>query len=566
MSFKHWPILAKILSMIIALGTFTLGSAWYASSNMQDINATYATLISGAAEGSLSIARANRQLATAINGIYANIVAVDVQANEAANAATAKAISTSKDLLDVASRALPASAEELGELRAEIGSLVTGPCQETIAIANSGTDEDTNQRAAAAMMKTCAPAAEKLSDRMASLTDRISADADKEANAASDFSAATVTLTLGVVGGGLLAVLALAALISHLSIARPVIGATKVIEALAANRFDMDVPGTDRKDEVGQVARAAALLRDALKQADADRAAAREQDLAFQKKAVADRLALAERFQQQMGALAETFAVSSSHVADAARNLSATAEETSRQAQGVSAAAEEAATNVQTVATAAQELSASVGEINTQVAKSATVAEAAFAEAASSASRVKDLASAAQQIGAVVDIIKNIAEQTNLLALNATIEAARAGESGKGFAVVASEVKQLANQTSRATDEIAAKVTEIQQQTETAVTSIEQIVTTVTTVREISGRIASAVEEQGAATGEIAENCTRAAEGTAQVTDTISGVGQAAENTGSASTQLMGLSAELQKQAADMKTVVESFVSGLKAA
>ena len=124
----------------------------------------------------------------------------------------------------------------------------------------------------------------------------------------------------------------------------------------------------------------------------------------------------------------------------------------------------------------------------------------------------------------------------------------------------------MATQTAKATDEISQKVTEIQEQTNVAVSSIEQIVSTITTVREISSTIAAAVEEQGAATAEIANNCSRAAVGTNQVTDTILNVGRSAEKTGTASSQLMQLSNELNRQAGDMKQVVDGFVQRIKAA
>jgi methyl-accepting chemotaxis protein len=166
----------------------------------------------------------------------------------------------------------------------------------------------------------------------------------------------------------------------------------------------------------------------------------------------------------------------------------------------------------------------------------------------------------------VLSLISDIASQTNLLALNATIEAARAGEAGKGFAVVASEVKQLATQTAKATGDIGTKVGQIQDATERTVASIGRIVATIGDVRSISTAIASAVGQQGAATHEIAGNTARASTGALQVTENIFGVGRAAEMTGAASTQLMGLSGTLSAQADDLQREVDAFVSQLRTA
>ena len=379
----------------------------------------------------------------------------------------------------------------------------------------------------------------------------------------SELAASTYRLA-ATVGIALVLLIGLAIVIAR-SIAKPLAGLTTAIQMLRDGDLATAIPGIDRRDELGQMAIAVEQFRGRLADAERLRADLAHQERLTLERQVAERNRLADQFQSSMGTLADRFAKSSNEVADAARNLSATAEETARQSQVVSGAAEEASANVQTVAAGAEELSASICEINTQVTKSARIAGEAAEEAAKTESNVRALTEAAVRIGDVVNLIKDIAAQTNLLALNATIEAARAGEAGRGFAVVASEVKQLAAQTAKATDEIGSKIGEIQSATDETVSSIGRIVATITTIREVTSSIAGAVEEQGAATNEIAANTQRAATGAQGVTGNIAGVGQAAEMTGTAATQLMGLSGNLQSQSGDLQREVADFVRNLRA-
>ena len=195
---------------------------------------------------------------------------------------------------------------------------------------------------------------------------------------------------------------------------------------------------------------------------------------------------------------------------------------------------------MQTVASAAEELSASIDEIGRQVHQSSEISLSAVRQAERTNQKVQSLAEAVGRIGEVVNLITDIAEQTNLLALNATIEAARAGDAGKGFAVVASEVKNLANQTARATEEISAQIAGVQDSTQDAVGAIDAITKTIGEINEIASTIAAAVEQQSAATQEIARNVEQAAAGTQEVSTNIGTVTEAANDTGSAATQIRG--------------------------
>ena len=274
--------------------------------------------------------------------------------------------------------------------------------------------------------------------------------------------------------------------------------------------------------------------------------------------------ALADTFNREVGTIVDSVSDSADTLRNAATDLSATAEETSRQSATVAAAAEQASANVQTVASASEELSSSISEIGQRVGDASKIASVAVEEARKTNEIVSKLAGSAQKVGEVVGLINEIAAQTNLLALNATIEAARAGDAGKGFAVVASEVKGLANQTARATEDISGQISSIQAETETAVAAIKGIGLTINKINEISTAIASAVEEQNAATKEISRNVQEASTGTTEVSSNIVNVRHAAEITGKSASVVLDASGTLSAESGRLKEKLAAFLRSLK--
>jgi len=374
-----------------------------------------------------------------------------------------------------------------------------------------------------------------------------------------------VAIKFGIVFAVVL--LAAVALVTVLSrhIGGGVIRLVKVTERLASRDYTVDVPETNRRDEIGQLAKAVAVLRDGAAEAEA----LRHRQESLKQEAEAERrsglLKVADGFEGSVKRVADNITSAASQLEDAAQSVSGAVDTASGQANSVAAAAEQASANVATVATAAEELSASIAEISRQVQSSSSISAEAVTEAQRTNELVEGLAQTATRIGEVVGLINDIASQTNLLALNATIEAARAGEAGKGFAVVANEVKSLATQTSRATEEISGQIGAVQGATHQAVNAIRAIVGTITRINEIAGAIAAAVEEQGAATQEIARNVQQAAAGTAQVTSYLGDLTMAASEAGSSAGGMLTATQALVAEARTLRSEVDGFLAGIRA-
>jgi len=375
---------------------------------------------------------------------------------------------------------------------------------------------------------------------------------------------ASLMLTLalvGVLGGGGLAVW-----VVLFKVTRPLGSITHAVEQVAAGDFAVVVPGGDRQDELGALAKAL----ETFKAAGLENQRLQAEQLEAEKRALVERRAarmrMADEFQQAVGAVIDRVTQASQDARQAAQALATTAEQTSTQAQTVAAASEEASANVQTVAAATEELAATVREIGRQVAESEAIGRSAVDEAVRTDRLVEGLSQATGRISDVVKLINDIASQTNLLALNATIEAARAGEAGKGFAVVASEVKSLANQTAKATEEIGSQIAGVQAATGDAVAAIRGIGGIIRQMSSISAQVSSGVQQQDAATQEIALNVSQAAAGTEQVASNIAGVTNAAATTGSAAAQLLATSTSLSQEANTLSREVERFLGTLRAA
>ncbi len=336
--------------------------------------------------------------------------------------------------------------------------------------------------------------------------------------------------------------------------------------ALSAGDFDFPVLDTDRRDEIGEMARTVEVFKGAMIETNRLRAEQSDSEQRQIQQRKADMHRLADGFEAAVGEIIETVSSASTQLEASASTLTATAARSEQLTTVVVAASEEASTNVQSVASATEEMASSITEISRQVQESARMAGGAVNEARKTNDRVSELSKAASRIGDVVELINTIAGQTNLLALNATIEAARAGEAGRGFAVVASEVKALAEQTAKATGEIGQQISGIQAATQELVGAIREISGTIEKLSEISSAIAAAVEEQGVATQEISRNVQQAAHGTLQVSSNITDVQRGANETGSASAQVLTAAQSLSGDSNRLKLEVGKFLNSVRAA
>jgi methyl-accepting chemotaxis protein len=342
---------------------------------------------------------------------------------------------------------------------------------------------------------------------------------------------------------------------------------TGALRQMAEGHYDAVLPGLDRSDELGAMAREVEAFKHNLeatnRAASAQRAEARREAAQARSR---DMRALAERFEAAVGGVVGAVSGAARHLETVARSLAQEAGYTGERAEIGARAAETASANIRSVAAAAEQLTHSVEEIGGQATRSQDISSNAEQEADKSHGRMAELGEAIQHIGGIVEVITGIAQQTNMLALNATIEAARAGESGRGFAVVAQEVKSLAEQTTRATAEIADQIANVQRASEEAASCIGAMTEASHEVNSIASAIATSVNAQGEATREIAENVHESAARTAELTKVIEEVRTASRQSGQSANQVLDSVMDLSRQTQKLREECDAFLTQVKTA
>ncbi|WP_292940320.1 methyl-accepting chemotaxis protein [Novosphingobium sp.] len=312
-------------------------------------------------------------------------------------------------------------------------------------------------------------------------------------------------------------------------IVTPLVETAATMKCMADGDTDVAIEGAGRPDEIGQVARAMEVFRDA--EEGRRKASAEQAQVVSALSAGLARLAakdlehqldepfppayemLRKNYNAAVASLAEALRIvrigtasvqgSISEIGAAAHDLALRNEaqaariaETARAMDAVTGIVNETANGAQAVSQTITHADREAGE-GGEVVRRAIEAMAAIEHSA-------------QEIGQIISVIDGIAFQTNLLALNAGVEAARAGEAGKGFAVVATEVRALAQRSADAAQSIKALIT----------TSGEQVGTGVELVRESGTRLEAIVRRIGeisALTGSIAGSASRQAVNLTQI-------------------------------------------------
>lgn len=320
------------------------------------------------------------------------------------------------------------------------------------------------------------------------------------------------------------------------SFSRPLGRVQAAMQEVAAGNYAIEVPGCDRSDEVGTLAKGLTAFRDNLGQAHA---AKLEQEIAQNdQRRVVEVLSLGlgrlaegnltqtidEEFSPQYESLRSDFNRTVANLDIAIRSIVDNAREISSRSQEFSSASDDLSRRTETQAATLEETAAALDELTASVKSAAEgakeverIVREARTDADNSGVIVQNAVSAmtmieksSSEISQIIGVIDDIAFQTNLLALNAGVEAARAGDAGRGFAVVASEVRALAQRSSDAARQIKTLISGSTEQVERGVVLVSKAGDALTTIADrvahistLISEIAAGAHEQSTGLGEV---------------------------------------------------------------
>jgi methyl-accepting chemotaxis protein len=355
-------------------------------------------------------------------------------------------------------------------------------------------------------------------------------------------------------------------LIVRQRVTRPVHAITEVMRRLADGDSSVAIPGTARRDELGNMATAVEVFK--VNAVERQRLAAErvtaEQQAAIQRKSEMQQVS--DRFEAAVAGIVQTLSTSVDELEVLARAVDETAKATEQLAGGVAAASKSASEDALSLSTSTEQMTSSSREISLQASQATAIGSDAVTLADKTIAEFNQLLDGSQQIGAIVELITGIAQQTNLLALNASIEAARAGAAGRGFAVVASEVKALADQTSQATEAVGRQVGAMQTLARNSANSLKEIGGIIGRLSESSAHINNAAQEQDMSTREIAQYANGSRSRAAELADNMASLSQKALASGSASTQVLSATQTLARECNMLRLEAERFLKDIQTA
>ena len=260
---KNIPIIGKILAILVAFGVFVIAISFYTASGMRLIANRYTHLNDHQAGAALYLARSSESLAT----IRASIAEFMLSTMDASNQQDLAAINVNEQNfsndMEKAAALDPADAAAIRALKQRDTQSIDNGCLNAVNQGLNAMDDPSMLSAQTVFLKECSPIFPGLTRGIATEANHIAADVNSDEAALQGQTGGTIKATFLAIFVGLLLVMLSAVFAVRAWVTAPVRRLQIVMGRLSGGDLQAMVDGAERKDEIGGMARAVQLFKDA---------------------------------------------------------------------------------------------------------------------------------------------------------------------------------------------------------------------------------------------------------------------------------------------------------------
>jgi signal transduction histidine kinase/CheY-like chemotaxis protein len=260
---QNVSIVGKFLAVIAVFGVFALGVAVYSSYQLKLIDHRYHDLIVHEERAASFISRGSRNLQSARAAVGELLITTSPRGDQQALAELAASTESFTRFMDAASIALPAQAADIEALKQSGLFIIHGPCERVIYEGGGPQSKAQALSSQVRFLRDCAPNFPPITNAVKAKVQTLSAAAEETSEHLAAASNRAVALTLGVILGGLGLAVGLAAFAVRRWITGPLAELADAMGRLAAGDLTLAVPGMGRGDEIGAMAKAVQVFKEA---------------------------------------------------------------------------------------------------------------------------------------------------------------------------------------------------------------------------------------------------------------------------------------------------------------
>ena len=260
---KNLPTVAKFLTILSMFGLFVIGTTIYVTTEMRGLATGFERVGGTAGAAALDITTANQ----ALDGAEADIEWLLIANTPAGIQGALGKLAVNRGKFDRfladAERIIPPHADALAALQARGDTLLNASCAQAIKLGTAATNSADIAASQSEYLNHCLPGFPPLIADLATVRDTASQQVYIDQARLTSAATSTIFNTFALVLLGLIAILIGGFFAVRAWIVLPIKGLQRTMGELAGGDLQAKITGAERKDEIGGMARAVQLFKEA---------------------------------------------------------------------------------------------------------------------------------------------------------------------------------------------------------------------------------------------------------------------------------------------------------------